>query len=113
VLSLIDEGAQLFPFLSLRMPTDPYTGTGGARALLAELRARYRGLTIDCHQVEVSGDWVLGLGTVAVIGLRGTLPPLRLAWVIRVRDDRILSLRAFEEEAEARTVYELETGVSA
>jgi ketosteroid isomerase-like protein len=113
VLSLIDAEAQLFPRLSLRRPTSPYASIGGARVLLSELRARYGGLAIDCREVDVNGEWVLGVGTLAVVGRREPLPPLRLAWVVRIRAGRIVSLRAFEDGAEARTVYELETGVSA
>jgi hypothetical protein len=113
VLSFVDEGAQLFPFLSLRIPTDPYAGIDGARALLAELRVRYRGLAIDCREVEANGEWVLAVGTLAVAGRREPLPPLELAWVIRVAAGAIVSLRAFEDVAEAQTMYELETGVSA
>jgi ketosteroid isomerase-like protein len=95
LLRLYDPDVELLPLTGTRVESGGYRGHAGVRDYMAEARSLWDVLEPEGHEYTELGDRVLVLGHCRVRGRSsGAESDPDCAWVIRVRDGRIVSHRA-------------------
>jgi ketosteroid isomerase-like protein len=109
LLRIYDPDVELLPLTGTLVESGGYRGHDGVRAYLAEARELWDVLEPQGQSYEDLGDRVLVSGHCRVRGRSSGAesdPPC--AWVIHVRDGKIVSHRACASDAEAAKLAGLE-----
>ena len=109
LLRLYDADVEFLPLTGTRVESGGYRGHEGVRAYLAEARELWDVLEPEGHQYRDLGDCVLVAGRCRVRGrASGAESHPACAWVIRVREGRIVSHRTCATYEEALQVAGVE-----
>jgi ketosteroid isomerase-like protein len=99
-LETLDPAVKVWP---LDLDRSPYRGHDGAREFLATLAGDWGDVCLRSESFHASGDQVLALGHLEARGrgedrLRFTSPA---AWLVRLRDRKIVRWKVFTDQNEA------------
>jgi ketosteroid isomerase-like protein len=108
-LTFYDPEVEFLPLTGTQVETGGYRGHDGVRAYLTEARDLWEVLEPEGHHYEDLGDRVVVEGTCRVRGRASGAESVPVcAWVIGVRDGRIVSHRACSTLGEAERVAGVE-----
>ncbi len=105
LLRLYDADVEFLPLTGTRVESGGYSGHGGVRLYFAEARELWDVLEPEGHEYRDLGDRVLVAGRCRVRGrMSGAESHPACAWVIGVRDGKIVSHKACASWEEAARV---------
>lgn len=109
LLELYDEDVTIMPLTGTRVESGGYRGHEGAAQYLEEIEDVWEQMHPYAEHLRVSGDTVVVIGGCRVRGREsGAEANTPMAWVIRLRNDKIVSTRAYPDAAGALTEAGLE-----
>jgi ketosteroid isomerase-like protein len=102
VLELYDENVEFQPLTGTRVESGGYNGHAGVRAYFEEVAEVWSEMLPRVEDVRTVGDEVVVLGGCAVRGRgSGVESDTPMAWVITVRDGKVLRHRGYHTRGDA------------
>jgi ketosteroid isomerase-like protein len=102
LLELYDDEVTILPLTGTRVESGGYRGHEGAAQYLEEIEAVWEEMRPYAEDLRTSKDTVVAIGGCRVRGREsGAEANTPMAWVFRVRDGRIASVRAYASADEA------------
>jgi ketosteroid isomerase-like protein len=109
LLKLYDEEVSIMPLTGTRVESGGYRGHEGAAEYLEEIEEVWGEMRPYADDLHASGDTVVVIGGCQVRGREsGAETDTAMAWVIRLKEGRIVSTRAFPDASGALAEAELE-----
>jgi ketosteroid isomerase-like protein len=102
LLTLYDDGIEFLPLTGTRVESGGYVGHEGVRAYFQEIGEIWEDMRPHADDIRTVGDDVVLLGGCAVRGRgSGAESDSPMAWVLTVRDGKVVRHRGYASRTEA------------
>jgi ketosteroid isomerase-like protein len=109
LLEIYDDDVTILPLTGTRVESGGYRGHDGAREYFDEVDAVWAQMLPYANDLREAGDTVVAIGGCRVRGREsGAEADTPMAWVIRLRDGKIVSTRAYPDPEGALSATGLE-----